>query len=149
MTIDAYQRPTVIEVWAPHCSACRAMQPDLDAAADRFGGSVDTVLVNAADDPAAAAALGARGTPTLIGVRDGGEVFRHVGRRTAAELDALFREVMGDGAATGVGGSDVVIRVAGGLALGAVGLVAGPVWPLVGVGAGIVAISLAVWRRSR
>ncbi len=150
MTLDltTLDRPTVIEVWAPSCSVCKAMQPDLDAAAERYRGRVDLMMVNAADDVDAIRALGARGTPTLIGVRDGVEVFRHTGRRTSDELGALFEALAGGTTTPRVGRSDLVLRVGTGAVLAGVGLVTGPVWPLVAIGGAIAVIGAASWWRS-
>jgi len=63
--------PRLVEVWAPWCSACKAMEDDLLAVADRFDGSVKLERVNAADQPDVVDQLGVMGTPTLIGFSGG------------------------------------------------------------------------------
>ncbi len=148
LDITTLDRPAVIEVWAPSCSACRAMQPDLDAAAERYAGTVDLIMVNAAEDVDAIKALGARGTPTLVGVRDGVEVFRHMGRRSADELEGLFAALAEGTASPRVGFTDLAVRVGAGAILTIVGLIAGPAWPLVGIGAAIAIVGAFAWWRS-
>ena len=91
-------QPSLIEVMAPRCVECRAMQPDLDAVAEEYQARVDLVVINAAEEPERAAALGILGTPTLIAMRNGGEVARFTGRRSRSELEDLF-EAVADGEA--------------------------------------------------
>ncbi len=64
--LDGYTRPTLLEVMAPHCVECRAMQPDLDAVAAANSDTVDFVPIDASRDLELASALGVMGTPTLI-----------------------------------------------------------------------------------
>jgi thioredoxin 1 len=135
--LSTLTRPSIVEVWAPSCSACRAMKSDLDAAAVTFASQVDLVRVNATDDPESAHALRVLGVPTFIGVKAGMEAFRVTGRRNATELRALFAPVAGGGKPRRSASQDVGLRLAAGLVLLAIGLVAGPVWSLVFIGAGV------------
>lgn len=98
--------------------------------------------VNATDDPESARALRVLGAPTLIGVKAGMEVFRVTGRRNATELRALFAAVAKGGQPSRISSQDVGLRLAAGLVLLAIGLVAGPVWPLVVIGSGVVAFGV-------
>ncbi len=128
----------MVVVTAAGCSVCRAMEPALEAVAARHPG-VSRVCLDVTADVEAVAALGVKGTPTLIGIVDGVERFRAVGRRTPEELDELFGSLEGDGGAgpSRAGRIDVRVRLAAGVALALVGLATGPTWPLVAVGAGV------------
>lgn len=139
---------TVVEVVAPWCASCRAMRHDLAEVAASYAGSIDVLVVDAAESPEEAERLAVRGTPTLLGYRGNAEVFRVVGRRTRAELDALFGSLTTAEAApaAGIGARERRLRVAAGAVIGGVGLALGPAWPLVGVGAGVVALGLATGR---
>ncbi len=141
--------PTVVEVMTPRCPACAAMAPHLEQAAARHDGDVQLVRIDASVDPGAAAALGIRGTPTLIAYRNGEEVFRSVGRLSASELDQLFSSVGRGSPPPRLGMQSVVIRVGAGVAIMAVGLVAGPILPLVGIGAVATAFGVVTWLRIR
>ena len=88
-------------------------------------------------------------TPTLIGFRDGAEVFRVAGRRSRDELKGLFAAAAGEADADSVGRGDIMLRVGAGAVLAASGLLAGPAWPLVGIGAVVVAAGLIPWTRRR
>lgn len=145
----AADQPAMIEVWAPSCVECRAMQPDIDMAAAEFSGSVRLEMVNAAAEPELARALGAMATPTLIGASAEGEIFRVVGRRTRSELDQLFRAVAEGRAAPEVGSQDRLLRVGAGLALALFGTISGPAWPLVTIGGAIAAWGVASRRGSK
>lgn len=134
MTIP--QTPTIIEVWAPWCAQCKAMRPWVDLIAAEHPG-VDLVMLNTAERPEKAAALGVRGTPTLIGYSGGHEVFRATGRRTPSELQHLFESVASGSVAPPVGRVDGVLRLGVAVLLSVLGLASGPSWSLVVLGVAV------------
>ena len=144
MTIP--ENPTIIEVWAPWCAECKAMQPLVDSVAAEHPG-VDFVMLNAAERPDDASGLGVSATPTLIGYSGGREVFRKTGRRTQAELRLLFESVASGSAAPAVGGVDVALRFGAGAVLTVLGLASGPSWILVVVGATLGVFGYLTMRR--
>ena len=137
--------PTVLQVVAPTCSQCRAMQSDIEAVADQFAATVDFVQIDANTQPDVAVAIGAMATPTLIGVVGGRTVFRHAGRRSRDELEELFAQLTTGTPATGIGRSDAVLRTGTGIALIAIGLAA-PSWVLIAVGSVIAVWGAQGWR---
>ncbi len=143
--VETHGEPTVIEVRAPWCHSCRAMQPAIDATAREFEDSVRLVVIDASREPEVVRDLGVLGTPTLIGVYGGAEIGRITGTRNAAEVRDLFRAVADGrvGAINGPGSADTRLRVLAGAALAAVGLLTGPAWVLTGVGAAVAAWGLA------
>ena len=147
--LESSHRPTMVEVWAPGCSACKAMEPDIRSVSEAHSDQVDLVTVNAVEHRDTARDLGVRGTPTLIGLRNGEEMFRLTGRRSRVELEKLFESLAtGDKIQAGsIGFGDLIIRGTAGLALVGVGLVAGPAWPLVAVGVLIALYGLFGWLR--
>ena len=130
--------PTLVQVVAPHCAECRAMQPDLDAVAGEFG-SVDLVVVDATERPDVTRELRVLGTPTLIAVRNGQELARFTGRRTRNELREMFSAVAaGDpGSLPRFGRGDRTVWTVAGAAMAVAGLAMGPAWPLVAIGAAV------------
>ena len=140
--LTEYRRPTLIEVMAPHCVECRAMEPDLDAVSVEQVDSVDLVVIDATRETEQAKALGVLGTPTLIAVRGGAEVARFTGRRSRRELTELFQELAaGDPASLpAVSRSDQMVWSLAGAALFGVGLLVGPSWLLVALG-----VAAAAW----
>ncbi len=145
----AFDRPTIVEVWAPSCMACRAMRPDMDAIAAEFSDRLDLIMVNAAEETGTVRKLAVMGTPTLIGVKDGGEVFRLTGRRSRPELREIFAAVSAGAHPPTVGHRDLVLRLGTGLILAGMGLVSGPAWPLAIVGMGVAALGVLSWLRQR
>lgn len=141
--------PTVVEIRTQGCPACAAMEPHLRVVADRHAGTVDFIQVDASSDPSTAANLGVKGTPTLVGFRDGVEVVRTIGRLSSSELDDLFTAIAEGTAPPRLGMRDATIRIAGGLSVAAIGVVSGPVWPLVAIGAVVTAWGGFTWLRIR
>lgn len=129
--------PTLVEVWAPWCSACRAMRRDFESVAAAYRGRVRVERLDASQG---ADTLGVRATPTLIGYVGDDEVFRVAGRRTRRELEELFEQLSeGSAAARSWSATDVVVRLGAGTVLAVIGLLAGPAWPLVAIGAAVCA----------
>ena len=138
--LTTFEQPTLIEVMAPHCAECRAMQPDLDAVAGEFDDRVDLVVLDATVRTEEAAGLRVMGTPTLIAVKSAKEVARFSGRRTKSELRELFAAIAeGDVASISKrSSSDRTVWTVAGALLAAVGVVTGPSWFLLAIGLGLV-----------
>ncbi|MFW2382347.1 MAG: thioredoxin family protein [Acidimicrobiales bacterium] len=138
--LTTFEQPTLVEVMAPHCVECRAMQPDLDAVANEFDDRVDLVVLDATVRTEEAADLRVLGTPTLIAVKSGVEVARFTGRRTKTELRELFAAVAeGDVASVSKrSNSDRTVWTVAGALLAVVGAVTGPSWLLLAIGLGLV-----------
>lgn len=141
-------QPVLIEVTAPWCHVCRAMQPDLDRVAAAYQGKVSRQVVDASIDGERVASLGVRGTPTLIGFRQGEEVFRHTGRIGPAELDRLVADLASGRPAAAGTRADTLTRLGAGAALIAIGLMTSA-WIPLGVGMATVGWGLVGWRRRR
>jgi hypothetical protein len=125
------------------------MQPAIDSVAATYKADVDLVTIDISIDPDAARSLGVKGTPTLIGIQNGEEVFRHTGRLTRVDLEHLFSALARDESPRRIN-SDLVLRLGAGAVLMVLGVAAGPVCPLVGVGGVIFALGLLPllkWRR--
>ncbi len=88
--IRASTRPVVIDVWAPWCLPCRAIERPLEELKAEFAGRVDLVKVNADKEIDVGRALGVTGIPTLLTFRGGREVVRHTGSAPATVLRRLF-----------------------------------------------------------
>lgn len=137
--LTTFQQPTLVEVMAPHCVECRAMQPDLDTVAGEFEQSVNLVVLDATVRVEDVAELRVLGTPTLIAVKGGEEVARFTGRRSKAELRELFAAMAdGDvGSVSKTSKSDRIVWTVAGALLTGVGLLLGPSWVLVAAGVGL------------
>ncbi len=78
--------PLVADFWAPWCGPCRMMAPEFSKAAERLAGRVRLVKLNTEADPAAGAAYGIRGIPTMVKFAGGREVGRQSGAVQAAAI---------------------------------------------------------------
>ena len=119
------------------------MDPSLEQAAATYGASVALVRVDVSVDPDTVETLGVKGTPTLIGLADGEEVFRHTGRLRLEELENLFAALSDGKTPRAHSRTDLVIRVSAGAALTTIGLVTGPSWTMVIIGGAVLAFGLA------
>jgi thioredoxin-like negative regulator of GroEL len=136
-SIDEATVPTLIEVWAPWCSACKAMEGDLLDVAGDHAGRVRLEQVNAAEDADRAKALSVMATPTLIGYHDGVEVFRSTGRASRSELEDLFRALEAGEPAPQTGRTESILAIGAGATLLAASAITG-------MSLGLAAIGIAV-----
>lgn len=133
------QGSVVLKVWAPWCSACRALGPIVDDAAATSGVRVHAVQADA--DTALAGQFGVRSIPTLIALCDGIEVARVVGLQSRDAVDSVFAAASGvtESIRAQVPRALVALRAAvGGVLVGAGLLLGSPIL-------GIVGAAVAAW----
>lgn len=67
----ASDRTTVVEFWAPWCSACKAMFPTLDRLDAEHGETITVAKYDVSADPGPAVDLGVKSVPTFLVIKDG------------------------------------------------------------------------------
>ena len=83
--------PVLIDFTATWCGPCKMIAPLIDELADETVGVFKIAKVDIDDAPTIAAKFGVRSVPTLLAVKDGKEVSRHVGANTnKAKLRAML-----------------------------------------------------------
>ena len=98
---------------------------------------VEVDRVDASGDSTRARALGIKATPTLVGIVDGDETGRLTGRRGRDDIERLFVAVASRTGPPPASRTEGLLRAATGVLLALVGVLTGPSWPLVAVGAAI------------
>ncbi len=83
-------RPVIVDLWAPWCAPCRAMEPAFKQVANQYDQQVDVWKINADESPEVVKALKVMGIPTTIGFAEGQEVIRKTGLQSVQSLDILF-----------------------------------------------------------
>ncbi len=86
--------PVIVDFWAPWCGPCKMVAPLLDQAAEKYAGKLIVAKVNIDDDSETAESLGVQSIPTMLFVRNGEVINKHVGSLPAAELDELIQELL-------------------------------------------------------
>ncbi len=69
----------LVDVWAPWCPPCRAMEPILEVVAEELEGKARIGKLNADDEMEVASKLGVTGLPTFLVFKDGELVARQSG----------------------------------------------------------------------
>jgi thioredoxin 2 len=90
--------PVLVDLWAPWCVPCRMVSPAVERAATDLAGRLKAVKVNVDASPAVARRFGAMSIPTLILLRDGGEVDRLIGAVPEPALKDWVRQRLDRGA---------------------------------------------------
>jgi thioredoxin len=145
--INKSTKPVIVDLWAPWCGPCRAMQPAFKQISQKYAEEVFVLKINADESPEVLKALGVRGIPTVIGFAHGKEILRRTGMQSAQALDILFDSTLNERkpAVMPLAPIDRILRAAGGLALLVIGWI---IWQsIILIALGAVLLFSAVYDR--
>ncbi len=86
--VKAQGLPTVIDFWATWCGPCRMVAPIIDELAEEYDGKVVIGKCDVEEGDEVAAQFMIRNVPTIIFLKDGKQVDKHVGAATKEQLKA-------------------------------------------------------------
>jgi thioredoxin len=129
-------KPIIVDLWAPWCAPCRAMEPAFKQIREKYDGEVDVLKINADESPEVLKALGVMGIPTVIGFANGKEILRRSGMQSSEVLDILFDSTLHQRKPAIIPPApiDRLIRSGAGLALIVLGWLSGQSFLLMGIG---------------
>lgn len=78
----------VVDFWAEWCGPCRLVGPVIDELAQEYDGKALIGKVNVDHNPEVSMKYGVRSIPTILFIKDGEVVDKHVGVATKASLEA-------------------------------------------------------------
>lgn len=84
----------VVDFWAEWCGPCKIVTPIIDTLSDDYEGRATIGKVNVDDNPEISMKYGVRSIPTIIFIKDGEVVDKHVGVATKATLESKIEGLL-------------------------------------------------------
>ena len=88
------EKPVVIDFWAEWCNPCRMFAPEFEACAEALGDAAKFVKLNVDANPELTRKYRVMSIPTLMIVKNGEPVAKHVGAVSQDELTAMVKEIL-------------------------------------------------------
>ena len=135
--LNQHDKPVIIDLWAPWCAPCRAMEPAFKQISEKYQGEVDVWKINADESPDVLKVLKVMGIPTVIGFAQGKEIVRRSGIQSLEVLDILFDATLHQRKPDIIPPAPVerFLRSTAGIVLMTLGWINNQSWLLLGIGA--------------
>jgi len=79
---------SVVDFWAPWCGPCRLVSPIIEELSKEYEGKATIGKVNVDDNPEISTNYGVRSIPTILFIKNGEVVDKHVGATTKSALES-------------------------------------------------------------
>ncbi len=87
-------KPVLVDMWAPWCGPCIAMEPALKELATEFEGKFDIAKLNVDENPELAQSFDVMSIPNMLIFKDGKPVQRIIGLTGKDKLAATMKAVL-------------------------------------------------------
>jgi thioredoxin 1 len=86
--------PLVVDFWATWCGPCRMIAPYIAQLAEEYDGKIVVGKCDVEENDDIAMEFGIRNIPTILFIKDGKVVDKHVGAATKAKLQEKFEKLL-------------------------------------------------------
>lgn len=90
----AEEKPIVIDFWATWCGPCRQVAPIVEELSEEFAGKINVVKCDVDENADLAAEYNIRTIPTILFIKGGQVVEKHVGSAPKDVLKAKFEALL-------------------------------------------------------
>ena len=87
-------KPLVVDFWATWCGPCRAIAPIIEELANEYDGKIVVGKCDVEENDDLAMEFGIRNIPTILFIKDGVVVDKHVGASTKSKLKEKFDKLV-------------------------------------------------------
>ena len=84
----------VVDFWATWCGPCRAIAPIIEELANEYDGKIVVGKCDVEENDDLAMEFGIRNIPTILFIKDGVVVDKHVGASTKSKLQEKFDKLV-------------------------------------------------------
>lgn len=85
---------SVVDFWAEWCGPCRIIAPVIEQLSHDYEGKVNIGKLDVDNNPEVTMKYGVRSIPTILFIKDGEVVGKHVGTATKATLEDMIKTHM-------------------------------------------------------
>ena len=87
-------KPLVVDFWATWCGPCRAIAPIIEELANEYDGKIVVGKCDVEENDDLAMEFGISNIPTILFIKDGVVVDKHVGASTKSKLQEKFDKLV-------------------------------------------------------